>query len=307
MSFTPVWGTEIAWYLFLAGLGAGAFAFSVFVAHRYPNAVKTRRFARFAAPVVVLIGLVLLMVDAKAGFQHPLRFALLLHNPMSVMTWGVVFLACFLVVSMVVALLEILKKPVWSWLSAAGVVLSFCVAAYTGVLLGVLNAFPLWNNGVLPILFVVSACSTGAALVMIGAQIFEPQAAEGMRSLKGVHWGLVLVEVVLVAALLFVTAYANAVTNTTVMSIVSGSWAPLFWIGFVGIGLALPLVVEGWELFGHRRATMSVAGVGRVEVDMPATASSRALAIGTEVAVLVGGFLLRYIVVLSALPVAFIS
>lgn len=307
MSFTPVWGAEIAWYLFLAGLGAGAFAFSAFVAHRYPEAVKTRRFARFAAPIVVLIGLVLLMVDAKAGFQHPLRFALLLHNPTSVMTWGVVFLACFLVVSLVVALLEILKKPVWSWLSGAGVVLSFCVAAYTGVLLGVLNAFPLWNNGVLPILFVVSAYSTGAALVMIGAQIFEPQLAEGMRSLKGVHWGLALTEVVLVAALLFVTAYANAVTNATVMNIVAGSWAPLFWIGFVGIGLVLPLAVEGWELFGHRRATMSIAGVGSVEVDMPATAASRTLAIGTEAAVLVGGFLLRYIVVLAALPVAFVG
>ena len=307
MTFTPVWGVEIAWYLFLAGLGAGAFAFSVFVAHRYPNAVKTRRFARFAAPIVVLVGLVLLMVDAKAGFQHPLRFALLLHNPASIMTWGVVFLACFLVVSFLVALLELIKKPVWSWLTTAGVVLSFCVAAYTGVLLGVVNAFPLWNNGVLPILFVVSAYSTGAALVMIGAQIFEPQLAEDMRSLKGVHWGVALVEVVLVAALLFVTAYANAVTNTTVMGIVSGSWAPLFWIGFVGIGLVLPLAVEGWELFGHRRATMSVAGVGRVEVDMPATAASRALAIGTEAAVLVGGFLLRYIVVLAALPVAFVG
>lgn len=307
MSFTPVWGAEIAWYLFLAGLGAGAFAFSAFVAHRYPEAVKTRRFARFAAPIVVLIGLVLLMVDAKAGFQHPLRFALLLHNPTSVMTWGVIFLACFLVVSLVVALLEILRKPVWSWLSSVGVVLSFCVAAYTGVLLGVLNAFPLWNNGVLPILFVVSAYSTGAALVMIGAQIFEPQLAEGMRSLKGVHWGLVLTEVVLVAALLFVTAYANAVTNTTVMNIVAGSWAPLFWIGFVGIGLVLPLAVEGWELFGHRHATMSIAGVGSVEVDMPATAASRVLAICTEAAVLVGGFLLRYIVVLAALPVAFVG
>ncbi len=174
--------TEIAWYLFLAGLGAGAYAFSVFVQHFYPEAVKTRKFARFAAPIVVIIGLILLMVDARAGFTHPLRFALLLHNPGSVMTWGVIFLAAFIVVSLVAALLEILKKPVWGWLNAVAVVLSFCVAGYTGVLLGVLNAFPLWNNGVLPVLFVVSAFSTGAALVMLGAQIFEPELAEGMVS-----------------------------------------------------------------------------------------------------------------------------
>lgn len=28
MSFEPVWGAPIIWYLFLAGLGAGAFATS---------------------------------------------------------------------------------------------------------------------------------------------------------------------------------------------------------------------------------------------------------------------------------------
>lgn len=307
MTFTPVWGTEIAWYLFLAGLGAGAYAFSVFVQHFYPEAVKTRKFARFAAPIVVIVGLVLLMVDARAGFTHPLRFALLLHNPGSVMTWGVVFLAAFIVVSLVAALLEILKKPVWNWLNVVAVALSFCVAGYTGVLLGVLNAFPLWNNGVLPVLFVVSAFSTGAAFVMLGAQIFEPELAEGMVTLKRVHWGIALAEVVLVAALLFVTAYANAVTNATVMNIVAGGFAPLFWIGFIGIGLLFPIVTEGFELFGKRTLRAPMVGGGYAEVQVSGAVGSRVLAIVTEAAVLVGGFLLRYIVVLAALPVAFVG
>ena len=48
-----------------------------------------------------------------------------------------------------------------------GVVFAFCIAAYTGFLLGVIPSYPLWNNAVLPILFVVSALSAGLALVSL--------------------------------------------------------------------------------------------------------------------------------------------
>ena len=128
-----------------------------------------------------------------------------------------------------------------------------------------------------------------------------------MVTLKRVHWGIALAEVVLVAALLFVTAYANAVTNATVMNIVAGGFAPLFWIGFIGIGLLFPIVTEGFELFGKRTLRAPMVGGGYAEVQVSGAVGSRVLAIVTEAAVLVGGFLLRYIVVLAALPVAFVG
>ena len=48
-----------------------------------------------------------------------------------------------------------------------GVVFGVAVAMYTGALLGVCKTFPLWNNALLPILFLVSAMSTGAASVLL--------------------------------------------------------------------------------------------------------------------------------------------
>ena len=89
MSFEPVWGAPIAWYLFLAGLGGGAFITSAFLRWKHPEAHGMRFAGHIIAPVVVIIGLFLLMFDAEAGLHNPLRFALLLHNPCSVMTWGV--------------------------------------------------------------------------------------------------------------------------------------------------------------------------------------------------------------------------
>ena len=102
MEFEPIWGAPIAMYLLLAGLGAGAFVAATAVGRMAPQAKRTVRAGRVIALGAVAVGLVLLMVDAKGGFLHPWRFALLLGNVQSVMTWGVVFLAAFVVIAAVV-------------------------------------------------------------------------------------------------------------------------------------------------------------------------------------------------------------
>ena len=171
MQFEPVWGIPIALYLFLAGLGGGAFITSAFVAWKHPDAVVTRKIGHYIAPIMVAIGLVLLMIDAKGGLLNPLRFALLIHNVGSVMTWGVYFLAIFEVIALVVAVMELRKIEIPRWLDLVGVVFAVCVGAYTGCLLGVVKTYPLWNNAILPVLFLVSAVSTGTAAVVLGALV----------------------------------------------------------------------------------------------------------------------------------------
>lgn len=57
MTFEPIWGVIIACYLFLAGLGGGAFITSTFLRWRHPEAVNMIRIGRIIAPVVVIIGL----------------------------------------------------------------------------------------------------------------------------------------------------------------------------------------------------------------------------------------------------------
>ncbi len=45
-------------------------------------------------------------------------------------------------------------------------VLGFGIMLYTGLLLGLLKAVPFWNTPALPLLFVLSALSTGVAIVL---------------------------------------------------------------------------------------------------------------------------------------------
>lgn len=135
-----VWGSMIAWYLFLAGASAGAFLTSAFVEAKYPDSVKMRVAGRIISPIFLGIGLLMLMLDAEAGLHNPLRFFYLIMNPGSVMTLGVYFICVFMPVSIAAALLEVLRRPVPKWLTWTGIVSAFCVAAYTGFLLGVVSA-----------------------------------------------------------------------------------------------------------------------------------------------------------------------
>ncbi|MCB7036212.1 NrfD/PsrC family molybdoenzyme membrane anchor subunit [Eggerthella sinensis] len=287
-----VWGPLIAWYLFLAGASAGAFLTAAFVEAKYPDSVKMRVAGRIIAPVFLAIGLVMLIFDAEAGLHNPLRFVWLIANPGSVMTLGVYFICVFMPVALVSALLEVLKKPVPKWLTWIGVVAAFAVAAYTGFLLGVVKAYPLWNNAVLPILFVVSALSAGLAATSLVGLIVDRERFEQMWLIKKSHVILSAIEMVVLATMLIIVSAGSVEGAASVQSLVMGHYAPAFWGGIVLLGLVAPFLIEGYPVFITKR----------VETSM----TSMAVSIIGEAGVLVGGFLLRLLVVLAALPVLYL-
>ncbi|MEG0071540.1 MAG: NrfD/PsrC family molybdoenzyme membrane anchor subunit [Raoultibacter sp.] len=285
-----VWGPLIAWYLFLAGAAAGTFLTAAFVEAKYPDNKTLRLSGRILTPILLGLGLLLLIFDAEAGLHNPLRFFALVMNPGSVMTLGVYVICIFMPVSIVAAALEIMKKRVPKWLTWIGVVFAFGVAAYTGFLLGVVQAFPLWNNAALPILFVASALSAGLAATSLVGLLFDRANFEQMWLIKKSHVVLVSIEAVMLAIMLIIVASAGNAATDSVMNIVAGAYAPPFWIGIVVFGLALPFCIEGYPVFITKRIETGTATL--------------ILSVIGEVGVLVGGFLLRYVIIMAALPFA---
>ena len=72
----------------------------------------------------------------------------------------------------------------------------------------------------------------------------------------------------------------------------SSNAAPAFWGGIVLLGLVAPFLIEGYPVFVTKR----------VETSM----TSMAVSVIGEAGVLVGGFLLRLLVILAALPVLYL-
>ncbi|MDR3137041.1 MAG: polysulfide reductase NrfD [Coriobacteriales bacterium] len=291
-TFEPVWGPLIAGYLFLAGLGAGAFVFAFLLQKSAPHAFKIRRFAHILSPIAVVCGLVLLLIDATGALHNPLKLILLFSNDQSVMTWGVYFLIVFLIISVTVMVIDLKKNYlIPRFLSVLGVILSFCVALYTGVLLGVCNTFPLWNNALLPPFFLMSALSAGGASLLLYGALFAPEELSEVAALKKLQLPLAVIELLFLAALLIITSHNSSAGAASIAMLVAGTWSPWFWIGLVLCGLLLPIIADARSLIFSAKAHTESAALRYTDI-------------GINVLALGGGFLLRFLIVMAAVPLA---
>lgn len=283
-----VWNGIIACYLFLAGLGAGSFVFAAIAGWKNPDAKKVKFIGMLIGLIAVAVGTLLLVVDAKAGFQNPARFFLLLSNPGSVMSWGTALLSIFLIVDFIELIIMKKKQCTPKALDWIGIVVSVGVAIYTGLLLGAAVGFPLWNIAILPILFLVSATSTGFAAACLGGRCASKDEMEPIVFHRKLTAWLPVVELALVALLLAVTASvggsAAAAAGKSVAALLSGTYAVAFWGGLVIVGLCVPFAIE---LSARKKPLPSGA------------------AVGAQICVLIGGFLLRYLIIMAAVSVVF--
>lgn len=287
-----VWGTLIVWYLFLAGVAAGAYLTSAFVEIRYPENKKIKKAGRLLTPVLLAVGLLFLMLDAEAGLHNPLRFFALVSNPGSVMTLGVYVIIVFMVLAIISAILELMGKKTPKIITGIGVVFAVGLAVYTGFLLGVVQAYPLWNNAALPVLFLISALSTGLSATSLLGLLFDRKNLKSMSLLKNSHAILLGIEILVLAMMLIVVGSSGNAATDSVLMIVSGSLAPVFWIGVVVVGLVVPLALELISIKLAKKNEASTAFTG--------------IALITELGVLVGGFMLRFILVTGALPLTYL-
>lgn len=309
-----MFGTEIVCYLFLGGAGAGAcFVLAVMgllvpracivmpcvdgmAGHRrMPLSVPREYRALFApafagATLVLVLGVVFLLVD----IGRVDRLLLLLTRPnMSYIVIGAYALAFCIVLAAVLALVwgGLVRRVGTRMLTALHVLVLVCAAVvmvYTGLLLHSMRAVPLWHSPWLPVLFVLSSLSCGFALVVGIAQFSGAGRAFASTMQRAVvlDMAVIVLEALVVAVLLATVALgaqADEPTGTmaaamqSVRQLLCGAGAPLFWGGFVALGLVVPLALEAVSCRLRRL--------------------SPGVALGLSAGVLVGGFVMRWCVV----------
>jgi formate-dependent nitrite reductase membrane component NrfD len=290
---SPHWAWWIILYFFVGGIAGSAF-FLASLLHLFgrPADRPLVRLGYYLAFVGVIISGFLLAID----LTRPERFwhMLIQSNtgqpmfkawvPMSVGSWGLLLFGLFAFLGALAALGEdrsdvrllqsapvrALRRPGPSAVIAVlGSIFGLFIAGYTGVLLAVTNR-PVWaDSTLLGLLFLVSGASTGAAALILLATWRRSGHPASLDWLAGFDRGVLKLE--LLVLILFVVSLGS------VARVFLGWWGVVLLLGVIGIGILAPLMLE-------RRAGLHAP---------PNLVRGASL-------VLVGGLLLRVVVLLSS-------
>lgn len=283
------WSWPIPIYLWAAGVGGGAF-FTAFIIDRLTGGQNRTllKLATWIGAPLVIIGVMLLLVD----LGQPLRFWHLflkfdVMTPMSLGTWILTLWSMCAVAMLTLWVAEYLKiefliaiAPLTVPLSWIAFILAILMIAYTGVLLST-TSVALWYGAavLLPILFVVSAISTGAAALILGGSMMSASSVsrEVLHRLGIADIGVIVWEAVVLAVWILWLSFGSTTAASEAVRQLLSHWtlAVPFWLGVIGLALLVPLLLEN-------RATLT---------------RSTALASIASVCVLVGGLVLRFVVV----------
>jgi formate-dependent nitrite reductase membrane component NrfD len=208
----------------MAGMGAGSFVVGMLTNWLENPSVTISvwgfsfdiaKFALFGGPILTAMGAPFLILDL--GMKRRFLYACL--NPgTSWVARGFLILSTFILVGFAILAISffyptvLTEKPTsWTTLEILGLVFALATALYTGVLLKSVKYVPLWNTSLLPILFLVSALSTGTMVLLLSALGYGYFIPTGewfyKMSNRWVYLGLILILIECCALALYFIVY----------------------------------------------------------------------------------------------------
>jgi formate-dependent nitrite reductase membrane component NrfD len=172
---------------------------------------------------------------------HPFRFyRMLLRARTSWISRGLFFVSGFLFLGGVHMVLSVGTMSFPGLLIAADVV-GFLTIIYGGFAMSYINGIPLWNSALLPVLYTVAGLWGGAEIgLTIQLHNGSPGDVAGLEQLVKV---LLTIFVVIFPTYLVSAKYGSPAGRVSVKEIVRGRSWPLFWVGVILFGTALPIGV----------------------------------------------------------------
>jgi formate-dependent nitrite reductase membrane component NrfD len=240
------WGWFIAAYLFLGGVGGGAYTIAAINSFLGTNLGPSTTVGLWIAFPALLIGTLFLIVDLGS----PSRAFLAGVKPKT--SWiarGTWIISMFMVLSFLHLILSQFTgigetaggKTAVNIIAIAGIVSAIGTMAYTGILLGASKGIPFWRSGIVPVIFVVSAMVTGHFAIMLGMALYDNTIAAllPLKTMALEAAGLVVLEVL--AILFFLqAAFRQPDPRESAERILRKR---MFVIGYFILGLAAPLIL----------------------------------------------------------------
>jgi formate-dependent nitrite reductase membrane component NrfD len=241
------WGWLIAAYLFLAGLGGGGYiagAVADFLGAEWGLVARIGVCLGFPC---VAVGCMFLLLDLGSP-AHFWRAAMRPNT--SWIARGTIIITIFMI-------LDAIHIAFWLWpfnalaeatgvrhaIGVAGIVFALGTVVYTGILLGAARPIAFWSTALLPLLFLVSALSTGIMAVILIAWLAGAGRTEPVQILARLDMVLIILEMLVLGFYLQGT-HRVPESRASAQLVLVGSIAPLFWWGVALLGLTVPLVLD---------------------------------------------------------------
>jgi formate-dependent nitrite reductase membrane component NrfD len=274
------WNYIITFYLFTAGISAGAFMISAAAEildqknERYKEIINI---GAYIAPFPISLGIACLVLD----LERPLYFwkLLITFQYTSVMSIGSWILVLFCGISYLNLYLKYKDNAANKIMTIIGLILSIGVAVYTGILISILIARPLWHSPMIPIIFFISAVIDGIAAICLGMLYIRKTMShdEYLRNKKILY----SIDIpCLILLIISVIIYIYTVNIDAVKVIISGQYAIYFWVFVVLTGMLMPLIYETWMIRNHTSTKHYVQ-----------------ISIVIGLLILFGGYMLRYVII----------
>jgi protein NrfD len=289
----PEWGWLVVLYFFFGGIAAGAYFIATLI--DLVGVERDRPIAKIAyyitAPLVLLCGLFLTL-----DLERPERFWHMLiesntglpifkyWSPISVGAWALLLFGLFTGVSFLGVLAEdarfglgrlsglarnLHEGPIGMIFQVIGCLFGFFIASYTGALLTATNQ-PFWSDSpLIGALFLASAASTGIAVLLLILSFRRGAPPDSVANLERTDRWAMLLELVLLVA------FVISLGGLAPVFLFSG-YGVLLLIGTLLGGVLIPLFLQ-WR---------------------PRLLGSNGILLAA-VLVLVGGFILRYAIVMA--------
>ncbi len=240
------WGWWIAIYLFLGGIGGGAYTIGAVNWLIGEGAEASTTIGLWIGFPALVIGSVCLLADLGS----PTRAILAGMKPgTSWMARGFWIISVFMILAFLHFVLHLFTgmgdtaggRSLLSVIAMAGIVFAVGTMAYTGILLSTSKGIPFWRSGVVPVLFVVSALVTGHFTIMLGMALgfAGPEMAEPLRIMA--LEAAILVGLEVLAIVFFLQGAFGGADSREAAERVLGKRS--FVVGYFLLGLAVPLVL----------------------------------------------------------------
>jgi polysulfide reductase chain C len=256
------WRWLIAAYLFLAGVGGGAYLAGVIADFAFgAEWSKVSMIGVSLGVPCVLMGTFFLLAD----LGKPLNAWRVWMKP------GTSWIARGTIIIVLFMIFAAIQTALWIWpfpgaienahgpIAVLGAIFAFLTVVYTGLLLGYSQPIALWRTALLPVLFFVSAVSTGIMAILLIGRYLDVEGAQ-LSLLANIDAAILVFEMFILIVFLY-NAYRTIETRFSAKRILAGAVAPTFWLGVAACGLLIPFLLEFLSGEGLTADLAAVAGL----------------------------------------------